>query len=183
MKRFLIVALTLLVGLSASAQVRFGVIGGMTSSKVTNIQDLSLDDVSTKNATRFHAGLTLQVNLPAGFSIQPSLMYHCKDAQAENLRTGYLELPVGIQWGPDLILFRPYLEVAPMVGVAVHSEISEEMLNRLEYGVGLGGGIEIWKLQISARYNWDLNPYIKSSAESETSGSYRCVTLSLAFLF
>lgn len=161
-----------------SAQSHFGVIGGASFSNVTNIKSLS---EATKNVTRYHAGLTYQYKFHNGFAIQPSLMYHCKDARVENLQTGYLELPVGVQWGPDLILFRPYVEVAPMVGVAVTSGIDKSMLNRLEYGVGVGGGIEIWHLQLSARYNWDLNPYIKSSAE--TSGSYRCATLSLAVMF
>ena len=65
-----------------------------------------------------------------------------------------------------------------MVGVAVNSRIDRDMLRRLEYGVGVGGGLEIWKLQISARYNWDLGPYLKGEE-----GKFRYTTLSLAILF
>ncbi|MCQ2115469.1 MAG: PorT family protein [Bacteroidales bacterium] len=182
MKRIIVIAAAMLFCLCAKAQLHFGPVVGMTSSTITNIREVTLEDAKPKNATRYHAGVTMQARLPHGFAIQPSLMYHCKDAKVENLTTGYLEMPVGIQWGPDLILFRPYLEVAPMVGVAVNSKIDKEMLNRLEYGVGVGGGLDVWKLQISARYNWDLNQYMKAS-ETAPSGSYRCVTLSLAFLF
>ncbi len=178
MKKTLLIALAMLCCAFASAQSHFGVIGGASFSNVSDIKNFT---DATKSVTRYHAGITYQYKFLAGFAIQPSLMYHCKDARTENLQTGYLELPVGLQWGPDLILFRPYVEVAPMVGVAVTSQIDKEMLNRLEYGVGVGGGIEIWHLQISARYNWDLNPYIKSS--EGTSGSYRCATLSLAIMF
>lgn len=178
MKKTVLILVAILSCVVASAQGHFGIIGGATFSNVTDIGALS---DATKNVTRYHAGLTYQYRFHGGFSIQPSLLYHCKDARAENLQTGYLELPVGVQWGPDLILFRPYVEVAPMVGVAVNSRMDREMLNRMEYGVGVGGGIEIWHLQLSARYNWDLNPYMKKS--EGVSGSYRCVTLSLAVMF
>lgn len=171
MKRFLLLIVCTLLVLPMSAQLRFGAVGGATFS--------SVDNVKLKNATRYHAGVTMQYRSPKGFGIQPSLVYHCKDAKIENLQTGYIELPVGLQWGPDLILFRPYLELTPMVGVAVNSRIDREMLNRLEYGVGLGGGLEIWKIQISARYNWDLSPVVKHSE----SAHFRYTTLSLAFLF
>ena len=178
MKKLLAIAFATLMCTLAGAQSHFGVIGGATFSNVSDIKSLS---DAAKAVTRYHAGVTYQYKFDKGFAIQPSLMYHCKDAKVDNLKTGYLELPVGLQWGPDLLLFRPYVEVAPMVGVAVNSEIDKSMLNRLEYGVGLGGGVEIWHFQISARYNWDINPYIKKS--EGTSGSYRCVTLSLAAMF
>ena len=29
-------------------------------------------------------------------------------------------------------------------------------LNRLEYGLGLGIGIDVWKLQVIGRYNWNF---------------------------
>lgn len=182
MKKFITLAAVSLLSFTANAQIHFGPVVGMTSSTISNIKEMTVDDVKPKNATRYHAGITMQARLPLGFAIQPSLIYHCKDAAVENLTTGYLELPVGIQWGPDLGICRPYLEVAPMVGVAVNSKIDKEMLNRLEYGVGVGAGLEVWKFQLSARYNWDLNDYMKAT-ETVPSGSYRCVTLSLAFLF
>ena len=170
MKRLLSVLICVLLALPAMAQLRFGVIGGASFC--------GSDAVDAKSVTRYHAGLTMQYRTFWGLGIQPSLLYHCKDARSENLQTGYLELPLGIQWGPDLILFRPYVEVAPMVSVAVNSRIDKDMLRRLEYGVGVGGGLEIWKLQISARYNWDLGPYLKGEE-----GKFRYTTLSLAILF
>lgn len=169
MKRLLLLLACLFTVLPLSAQLRFGAVGGVSFCGAT--------DVPAKDVTRYHAGFVMQYRTSWGLGVQPSLIYHCKDARAESLRTGYLELPVGLQWGPDLILFRPYLEVAPMIGVALDSRIPEEMLERFEYGIGVGGGLELWHIQISARYNWNLNKFGKEG------GAFRYTTLSLAFMF
>ena len=38
--------------------------------------------------------------------------------------------------------------------VQVKNEWSE--LNRFEYGLGVGVGIEVWKFQVIGRYNWNF---------------------------
>ena len=98
-----IVLAFLLSGMGASAQSRFGVIGGITFS---NAEKQSLNR-STMN--KYHVGVTYQFKLPMGLSIQPSLQYHVKGAKLGNvvstdftntcdLTIGYLELPVSVQW-------------------------------------------------------------------------------------
>ena len=63
--------------------------------------------------------------------------------------------------------------------------------NAFEYGVGVGAGINIWKLQVIARYNWNFGTLGKLSdftniglndfkVENETFGG---VTVSLACFF
>ena len=140
-----------------------------------------------------------------GFSIQPSLIYQVKGAKTEvltidsEIKVGYLELPVSFQWGPDLLLFRPFVDVSPFVGYGLNtsnwSELTGEVKNawdygnRWEYGIGLGGGLEIWKLQVVARYNWDFAPFVKPEAFAQfgqavkESMKFGGVTLSLALLF
>ena len=86
-----------------------------------------------------------------------------------------------------MFLFRPFLEVAPYAGYclgynagsdAAASTLSD-YLNRLEYGVGVGGGIEIWKIQVSARYVWDVSSFSKIMENSKTGG----VMISAALFF
>ena len=114
------------------------------------------------------------LNVPLGFSVQPSLLYHQKEAMLTDhigQIMGYLELPVSVQWGPDLLLFRPFLDVTPFVGYGLNNSISGfsqalqafktsnnqwEGMNRVEYGLGLGVGIDVWKLQVIGRYNWNF---------------------------
>lgn len=200
-----------LFGTQASAQGRFGVIGGMTFS---NAERQALNR-STMN--KYHVGVTYQLKLPLGFSVQPSLMYHVKGAKLSNvipgadftntsdLTIGYLELPVSLQWGPDLLVFRPFLDVTPYIGYAIGNRMSAAGvekegrnqwagLNRFEYGIGLGIGLEIWRFQVIGRYNWNLGPLSNADAAMQggfvpfinsafSQSNFGGFTLSLAILF
>lgn len=182
-----------------SARHGFGVIGGATFSSAR------FKDISGSTMTQFHAGVTYCAKLPLGFSIQPSLIYQVKGAKANvvgldmNASVGYLELPVSVQWGPDLIFFRPFLDVTPFVGYGLNNKFwvndsegvanSWDGVNRWEYGIGTGIGVDIWKFQVIARYNWNLGALSQSSNLSEISQMFKDganfggLTLSVAFLF
>ena len=192
----------------------FGITGGASF--------VGIKEVTSGPTTGYHAGLTYKIDLPFGFAVQPSLLYHMKNSLVEgafadlasfDYKMGYLELPVSFQWGPDLLLFRPFLDVSPFVGYALNNEFTAtspaaegmsagytdkwDGINRLEYGLGLGGGLEIWKIQVTCRYNWNFGPLFETSgtasAVSEVIGSARGgkftdenfggVTLSVALLF
>lgn len=172
------------------AQGRFGIMGGANFSK------LNVETIKSEALTRYHVGITYQLKLPLGFSIQPSLLYQVKggtlgseetaDAKSSaDITVGYLELPVSFQWGPDLLLFRPFVDVTPFVGYGLNNKITfdattgvdqvslayknkwdSQSLKRFEYGIGLGIGLEIWKVQVIGRYNWNLGSLydIKESA-------------------
>lgn len=204
MKRILTVVLAalMLTGISASAQAKWGVTAGL------NFNTSKFSDVDVKARTGWSVGGTCLVDLPLGFSVQPSLLYHQKGANITNELSqsmGFLELPVSVQWGPDLLIFRPFLDVTPYVGYALSNKFSASVAGivlsdegwkgkeRFEYGLGLGAGVNVWKLQFIARYNWnfgslynvegwdDIKPHLKDlNSKSENFGG---VTLSLAFLF
>lgn len=202
MKRLFAFALACVVALCAAQQAkaqRFGLVGGATFSSISQIENSS--------RTGWSCGGTVSVKLPMGFSVQPSLIYCSKasglSAQSSaDLQVGYLEVPVSFQWGPDLLLFRPFLDVSPYVGYALSSKVSPDALltqkewktdylQRFEYGIGLGGGIEIWRFQILCRYNWNFGSLFNTQDESYlayveqamANKNFGGVTLSLAFLF
>ncbi len=215
MKRMIMIAAAVLSLMfagtfAASAQVGFGVIGGATFSK------LSKDVLKGENMTQYHVGGTVQVRLPLGFSIQPSLIYNVKgskfafdqipDAPTGDLSVGYLELPVSVQWGPDLLLFRPFLDVTPFVGYGLNNKLSvpgadiikntwsSSSISRWEYGIGVGVGLEIWKFQVIGRYNWNLGSLVDLKSDidggfgtllrnSFERGKFGGFTLTAAILF
>ena len=181
-------AVAMLFAVDASAQlssgIRYGVIGGFTSTN-THVKEFDF-----KNVSLFHVGATVKCNLGRGFAIQPALTYQMKgsdlrqtvseeerlglDEVWETMETkvGYLELPVQIQWGPDLLALRPYAFVEPFLGYAVNFKAMAETVDearietlknnwkdisiqRLEYGMGFGGGLEVSHVQISAQ--WFMN--------------------------
>ena len=178
----------------------FGVTGGASFT--------GLKDVSKDMTTGYHAGITYKFHLPLGFAIQPSLLYHLKSSTVDSalqtgslagLDVGYLEFPVSFQWGPDLLLFRPFFDVSPFVGYALNNDIRHasargvvetmknkwDGMNRLEYGLGIGGGLEIWKIQVVARYNWNFGQLFetRSRAISFNDKNFGGVTLTAAILF
>lgn len=168
--------------LSAGNDRGFGITAGYTSSS----SNAKLFDV--KSASSYHAGIFYRVPLFMGFALQPALLYDVKksdmhaDGSRLNLRVGYLEVPVQIQWGPDLMAFKPYVFAEPFIGLGIHakgkystSDTSEKHnsfekagLNRLEYGLGLGVGIKVWRAMLTAKYYWDFGSLSKNGDNHNT---------------
>lgn len=177
MKKLIIaaVAAALAFSVNVSAQhynnARFGVVGGLTSSNG------KVKDLDTKSISQYHAGITIEIPMGAGFAIQPELLYQVKGmsldkwndatgkeiSEAFETKVGYVELPVQIQWGPDLVAFRPYAFVEPFVGYKISDKAKGNEaktvngeLEKVEYGLGAGAGIDISHFQISAKYFWNF---------------------------
>jgi len=212
MKKFLIVAAVTAAFVfctDASAQ-RFtsshvGLMGGFTSSAT------KIKDVDSKSVSLYHIGLTAQFPVGGGFAIQPSVLYQVKGAAADDLgklkagdaaksfetKVGYLEVPVQLQWGPDLLAFRPYVFAEPFVGYRISSgnkgkakELKDE-LKKVEYGLGLGAGIDVWRLQLSVKYFWNFGNIYETGDTAEPTirdavnngNNFNGIMASVAFFF
>ena len=202
------VALSAFMAISASAQFNYGIIGGATFSSAKSSEWKLTKD------TQYHVGATFRISLPLGFAVQPSVMYQVKGTNVPSsvegvssfdYTAGYLEVPVSLQWGPDLLILRPYFECVSFFGYALNNKYKGDEsvknnwtgLNRWEYGVGLGAGVEVWHFQISARYNWNFGTLFDAKNEITDVNSFAAkmkdtigdksrfggVTVSLAVLF
>lgn len=184
MKKLFIALAALVVSVSAFAQS--GIIAGVTSS-ATDIKDAA-DKVT--DITLYHVGVTRRISLGI-IGVQPSLIYNVKgtrledfDSKSINFKTGFLELPVQLQVGFPIAGFRPYAFVEPFVGYAITNKAQsssaaekiqnlqnvkwDNIKNRLEYGAGLGAGIDIFnRLQVSVRYFWNLGELYDGAEISE----------------
>lgn len=158
----------------ASSFFKIGVKGGINFTSMSRFE-LGYISESVRNYTGFSAGLAFSFDLPVqGMTIQPELNYISKGAMyngPENFRfrTDFIELPVNLQVGLDLILLRPYLMVSPYIGYAVH-KLPEEMpwsgINRFQYGIGIGGGVDFWRFQLQVKYNWNIGQLISGIPEN-----------------
>ena len=216
MKRFLMVIALCVMTFWGSETLMargFGITGGASF--------VGIREVTSGPTTGYHAGLTYKIELPFGFAVQPSLLYHMRGSVVEDayengsaldFKAGYLELPVSLQWGPDLILFRPFFDVTPFVGYGLNNTMAGyspesntiyesrnqwDGWNRLEYGLGLGIGIDVWKLQVIGRYNWNFGTLLDVNGKIPTlenvvsnvkssvfkGNNFGGMTLSVAFLF
>ena len=204
-KKLIVIAASLLLAVSAHAQ--FGVVAGINSTK-TNLQEAYAD---INNITQYHVGVTYKLDLGL-IAIQPSILYNMKGARMEGIKgledltsmdykTGYLEVPVQVQAGVNLGLARVYGFAEPFVGYAlsneVHSNLWKEpketwdnVKSRLEYGIGLGVGVELIKhVQVAVKYYWNMGDmygaelsfagFKNTIAEQKASG----IAASVALLF
>ena len=161
MKKLFVIA-ALFASMAVASAQQFGVKGGLTLS-TANGADKPKEN---KAMVLYEAGILYKADLGAGFAIQPALAYQVKGATLKQgndvqSKTGFVELSLGAQWGPDLLAFRPYVFVEPYVGYAVtgnesltisgtnvsaaeiNKALQEKAKNKLEYGVGAGLGLEI----------------------------------------
>lgn len=106
-------------------------------------------------------------------------------------KTGFLELPIQIQAGLPLPGIRPYVFAEPFVGYAVNNESKQifndalgdskdlstetnwdNVKNRLEYGLGIGAGIELFDtFQLSVRYFWNLGQMYQEGKSTIDTGT------------
>ena len=179
MKKFFIAIAALFVAASASAQI--GISAGLTSSSTT--LDGAYADVTNGAVNQYHVGLTYKIGIGNLLAIQPSVLYNVKGSNFNvedltstslNFKTGFVEVPVQVQLGFGLgTLARVYALAEPYVGYAITNEVTtksaiaaaantqqtwDNVKNRLEYGVGVGAGVELLRhLQVSVKYFWTLS--------------------------
>jgi len=170
MKKLFVLVAAILIAESADA--KFGIIGGLTSSK----SDYKEAWADRKNVNQFHLGVAYNFHLVGGLALQPAIEYNMKGTRLADIggvkdinvdfKTGYIEVPVQIQWGVDLKIVRPYVFAEPFIGYAISNrEVYESgtytswdnVKNRFEYGLGLGVGVDLFKhVQVSVRYYWNM---------------------------
>lgn len=206
--------ITLIIGILWSgdlvSQPRIGVKGGLSYSSFSAFEVGVLSE-AVNSYTGYNSGIAVCFNLPLGFAIQPELLFVSKGADFTGnstlqIRNSYLELPVNLQWGLDLLLFRPYLSITPFMGYSLSSSmkvksgsqisIDPNYFRRVDYGVAIGGGLDVWRLQLSAKYKWSLenlakvekmggitDSVTKQVIEAINEGSYRGFEISICFFF
>jgi len=181
-KIFLAIVVLACFSSQIDAQIKFGVKAGLNfdsfafKENVTGIKD------TYDGATGWQIGGMLQVKVPIiGIAVQPELLYTVKKTDTDN-GISYFEVPVHLSWGPDLLVVRPYVMAGPYFGFVVNTvgEISKDAIEKMDMGISLGAGLDIWKLQATARYSLGLKDL--SSHESIELKS-RTFTLSLGYFF
>ena len=202
MKRILslLAAVTASVVLAAVAGAQPGIVFGLTSSSVKMAQS---DAISL-----YHAGLTYKIGLPHGFALQPAVLYQVKGANVGQLdtasdedfkvKTGFVEIPLALQWGVRLAAFRPFVFGEPFIGYRVSStdkgnetfrDWASQAKNKFEYGVGIGAGMDIADhIQLSIQWFNNLGTMFSGASDAsaeplERVKNFEGIKFSLDILF
>lgn len=213
MKKVLFIA-ALFASMAVASAQQFGVIGGMTLSSM----DGAAKPDENKAMFLYQAGVVYKMDLGAGFAVQPSLTYQVKGATLKQnndvtTKTGFAELGIGAQWGPDLLAFRPFVFVEPFVGygvtgkedlsisglnISASKEQKEALVaakNKLEYGLGAGLGLEFGgHVQLTCQLfrnmgllykegEFDTGKLVDIKSSYKDLKNYQGVKVSLAILF
>ena len=188
--------LLILGGVAANAQ-GFVVKLGYNYANVSIDKSVTVSDMKA-GRSGWQAGIGYQSEVSSGFSFQPEIVYKVsgyKLSDATDLRLGYLEIPVNVQWGPDLVVARPFIFAGPYVGIKLtnslkgsESQLSEEVIKHLkkaEFGLGVGLGVNVFKFQIAAKYNWNFGPIADAASADYTTlqGKPRTFEISVGFIF
>lgn len=184
-----ICVVALSISLPANAQVKFGVKGGLN---LTNLSGDVVADIkdALSTYTGFNVGVALNVGLPLGLAIQPEVLYSQSGAKitetlpllgdmAAIVSVGSIQIPVGIQWGIEVGPVRPFVQAVPYISFPIShvskidvggeiskKELANDLFSSFDYGVGLGAGVDIWKLQASLKYNWALGSFVKVNEQN-----------------
>lgn len=162
----LVMIVTMTAANNASAQIKFGLKGGV------NVTDMSLNSsvFDASNRTGFFVGPTIKVQLPlVGLGIDASALYDQREAKIkvgntttkETLRSQAINIPINLRYGWDLSsMANIFLFAGPQFGFNVGdkdqkiTESSTWSVKNSNFSLNFGAGVTLLShLQLTANYN------------------------------
>ncbi len=206
MKKIVILSLAILVSAVSLNAKGFGVKAGFNFNSMSELKFENIKEDVFSKKTGFHVGILYKLDLPLGLSLQPELLYTQKGGSIDmasqegagikfngDMKSHYLQLPVNLQLGLDLVLLRPFIVVSPYLSYVLSSDMDSSLSkmvkwnqDKLGYGIGVGAGLDVWRFQVTGKYNWDLgkaSEFQWDGWKTVKGGKNRGFELSLAFLF
>lgn len=177
-----LIALSLAVGLPlavvgpAAAQVAIGLKAGLNFADLRDIESLdSVDRIESETKHGFTLGGHLAFPLSGILKLQVEGLYSLKgstgnavdglDVQKWENKLTYLEFPVLLKLEPRLPVAKPFLYGGLSVSVLMSAEERirtewfdvKDSLNGTDYGLVVGGGLELLGFTVEGRYTHGLN--------------------------
>lgn len=162
----LVMIVTMTAANNASAQIKFGLKGGV------NVTDMSLNSsvFDASNRTGFFVGPTIKVQLPlVGLGIDASALYDQREAKIkvgntttkETLRSQAINVPINLRYGWGLSsMANIFLFAGPQFGFNVGDkdqkidEKSTWSVKNSNFSLNFGAGVTLLShLQLTANYN------------------------------
>lgn len=187
---FIAMALIMAFGVSANAQIKFGVKAGV----VVNDLKFDKDVVATDNRAGFTGGLMMEVNLPIiNLGVDASVMYvrrssdvsyNIADANGnktlttDKINNDYIEVPVNLKYKFGLPgvgkIVAPYIFTGP--SFALENK-------KFDLSWNFGAGVQILnKIQVGASYGLGLTK-ASESVTGNIDAKNRYWTITAAYLF
>lgn len=167
-KTLMTLLLTVFLALPMTAQVRFGVRGGITLGEM-RFQDNFID---SDNRIGYTGGLLMDLNIPIlGIGAEVSAMYtHRNDRLSNNnynFKRHYIEIPVYLRYQFSLpavkSIVAPYIFTGPSFSILFNEDAPTSYKNSKTYlSLDVGAGVDLFKhLRLSASYDIGLSKAAK----------------------
>lgn len=192
---FTILLAGLMAAVPASAQLKFGVKGGLNIAKVKFDKSIADSD----NRAGFFIGPMAEFTLPiVGLGVDAALLYDQKEMElnGEKEKTKYINIPINLKYSIGTKLAGVYLAAGPQFafnvgGKNIFKDLDSESfeLNNSVLSLNVGGGVKLLgKLQVGYNYNISLgNTGEMKSADLlgkvESDFKYSTHQISVAYLF
>ena len=149
---------------TANAQIKFGVKGAL------NFNDYKTKSISLDNRTGWQAGIMARFSLPiVGIGVQPEVLYTHKRSKLadESINNSYLQIPVNAIWTFGLGNIGAFVTGGPYFSYAIDFDKTiKDAVDKFDWGLGLGAGLDISKIHAGVRYDWGLQNIAKNSDEN-----------------
>lgn len=184
----IIFTILLMSTLTTSAQIAFGVKGGLNISKV----HFSKDVVDSDNLTGFQIGPMVDFTVPLlGIGMDAAILYSQKglDFESKSHKTDYLDIPVNLKWKFGLPIFKGFLTAGPYASFRIGGDkvwnVMSEQIKAKSFGTGLnfGAGVEVVEhLQVGVNYDLGLIKAYEGT-DKTGDGKHRGWAITAAILF
>jgi hypothetical protein len=206
-KSIFLLVLVFTVAEFSNAQIRFGIKAGANMTSFSTKENI-VEQV--KGATNYQFGILFNAKMGM-LSLQPEVLYSVKGSELTDaafseytgntvkFNSQNIEVPVNLQLGINLgKKLRAYVQAGPYfsymtggttdTGEDFNDFVENFNLNRVDYGVGFGAGVELFGLQVAARYDLGFNPIGMTLEEMSAQNPFsdlrnRSINLSVALLF
>ena len=172
---------------SDQIEYHYGVMVGQNIATIKSQNGDSQDVI-----TGLVGGVAFQAVWPKGFVLQPEVLYSRKGCMFTGVglkyNIDYIEVPVKIMYRLHMAEVKPFAFVAPYGAYAIRltedgnmtsDDKYSSLIKKLDYGIGVGAGFDVWKIQLSFKYSWGF----ARVTEEEFPVRNKVFTLSIGFLF
>jgi hypothetical protein len=206
MKKITLAILGLFIaGSFATAQLQFGVKGGLSLAKMVFDPD-PFEGVDIKMNTGFQAGVFVGLGLPMGLELETGIGISQKGFKIDESIGGfdvkitfapvYVDVPLILNYKIDAGPAAVFFGAGPVISYGIAGKIKTEAggeedsadiewgdegdLKALDFGLGIQAGAQLSKLRVTASYNLGLADI---SVDSDISEKNQVIGLTVAYLF